>query len=133
MRPVRAGVVARVALMPLVVGALYLLKANIWFRLYPAVMVTLALAVFAVSLCRVPLVERIARGMGERLDARGVAYCRRVTQVWVAFLAAHLAVTVATVFASREVWAVYNGIIAYVLMGLLFAGEWIVRRKVRHG
>ena len=133
MRRPRAGLLARVALTPVIVWALYLLKANIWFRLYPAVMVALALAAFSVSLFRTPLVESIARRMGEDLDERGVAYCRTVTKAWTAFLAAHLAVTVATVFASQEVWAIYNGCIAYVLMGMLFAGEWIVRRRVRRG
>lgn len=123
----------RLALTPLIVWGLYLLRANVWFRLYPAVMVALALSVFAVSLFRTPLVEKIARTMGEDLDVRGVAYCRRVTQVWVVFLSLHLAVTVATVFVSREVWALYNGVVAYVLMGLLFVGEWLVRKRVRHG
>jgi len=123
----------RVALTPFVVIALYLLKANVWFRLYPAIMVSIALAAFAVSLFQTPLVERMARGMGEDLDARGIAYCRRVTQVWTVFLSANLVVTVATVFASREVWALYNGCIAYVLMGLLLVGEWLVRRRIRHG
>jgi uncharacterized membrane protein len=32
---------------------------------------------------------------------------------------------------SREVWALYNGLIAYGLMGAMFAGEWLVRRWVR--
>ena len=133
MRRPRAGLLARVALTPVIVWALYLLKANVWFRLYPAVMVALALAVFSVSLLRTPLVESIARRMGENLDERGVAYCRTVTKVWTVFLFAHLAVTVSTVFASQEVWVIYNGCIAYVLMGALFAGEWIVRRRVRRG
>jgi uncharacterized membrane protein len=35
------------------------------------------------------------------------------------------------VAADIEVWALYNGVIAYVLMGLLFAGEYLVRRRVR--
>ena len=118
---------------PLVVWGLYLLKANIYFRLYPAVMVALALGAFAISLFRVPLAEVFARKFGEELDAKGVAYCRRVTEVWVAFLAVHLAVTVATVFASREVWAFYNGFLAYVLMGALFLGEYLYRRRMRHG
>ena len=133
MRRPRAGLLARVALTPVIVWALYLLKANIWFRLYPAVMVALALAVFSVSLFRTPLVEKFARRMGENLDERGVAYCRTVTKVWVVFLSAHLAVTIATVFASQEVWAIYNGFVAYVLMGVLFVGEWIVRRRIRRG
>ena len=115
------------------VWAIYLLRANVWFKLYPAVMVAGALTVFAVSLWRTPLVEVFARKMGESLDARGVAYCRNVTRLWVAFLAVHLVVTVATVFAADAVWAAYNGCIAYVLMGGLFAGEWLYRKKVRHG
>lgn len=119
--------------MPFVVWALYLLKANVWFRLYPAVMAAIAFSAFAVSLFRTPLVEIFARGMGEDLDVRGMAYCRCVTRVWVAFLAAHLVVTVLTVFASDKIWAVYNGLVAYVLMGALFAGEWLVRRRVRRG
>lgn len=115
------------------VWLLYFLRANVWLRLYPAAVVSVALAVFAVSLFRTPLAERLARRMGETLDARGVAYCRKVTVAWVVFLSAHLAVTVATAFASREVWAFYNGCLAYVLLGAMFAGEWIVRRRVRRG
>lgn len=133
MRCPRAIGIARVALVPVLVWILYLLRANVWFRLYPVLMVALALSVFAVSLFRTPIVETIARRTEGALDARGVAYCRRVTQVWTVFLAVHLAVTVATVFASHEVWALYNGCIAYVLMGLLFLGEWLVRRRVRRG
>ena len=115
----------------LVVWALYFLKARVWFRLYPAVMVALALAVFAVSLFRMPLIEVFARKMGETLDARGIAYCRQVTRVWVAFLSVHLLVTVATVFLSREIWVFYNGFLAYVLMGSLLLGERLYRRRVR--
>ena len=133
MRRPRASTVARVALTPVVVWAIYLLKVNVWFRLYPAVMVAIALTAFAVSLFRTPLAESFARRMGERLDARGVAYCRGVTRVWTGFLAVHLAVTVWTVFASDRVWAAYNGFVAYVLMAVLFVGEWFVRRRVRRG
>ena len=114
----------------LVVWALYFLKARVWFRLYPAVMVALALVLFSVSLFRTPLVEVFARKMGETLDARGVLYCRKVTRVWVAFLSVHLIVTVATVFLSREIWVFYNGFLSYVLMGSLLLGERLYRRKV---
>lgn len=133
MRFSRAIRIARVAAVPALVWLIYLLKANVWFRLYPVVMVGAAFVAFAVSLFTTPLAEVFARRTEGELDWRGVAYCRRVTQVWTAFLAVHLAVTVATVFASREIWAVYNGCVAYVLMGALFVGEWIVRRRVRRG
>lgn len=116
-----------------VIWLLYVAKANVWFRLYPVIVVGCFLVLFSVSLFRTPLVEVFARKMGETLDERGVAYCRRVTLAWVVFLSVHLAVTVATLFMSREVWAVYNGLIAYILMGAMFAGEWIIRRRVKRG
>ena len=129
----RISLVARIALAPLVVLALYLLKANVWFRLYPVLVVAVALVVFAISLWRTPLVEVFARRMGETLDARGVVYCRRVTVVWTVFLSIHLVVTFLTVFASHETWALYNGVLAYLMMGALFVGEWLFRRRYRRG
>lgn len=134
MRLPRPPAAVRLLMAPFVVWALYLVKANVWFRIYPAIVVLVVLAAFAASLFRRPLAEVFARRMGARLDERGVAYCRAVTRVWTAFLAAHLAVTVATVFASPEVWAFYNGFLAYVLMGGLFLAEWLYRRRVMpHG
>ena len=125
--------VARFAFAAGMVWGLYFLKVEGLFRLYPVAMVSLALGAFAISLFRTPLIEVFARKMGEDLDERGVAYCRRVTIVWTVFLSVHLAVTIATVFASRQIWAIYNGGIAYLLMSALFLGEWLYRRRFRHG
>ena len=59
-----------------------------------------------------------------------VAHCRQVTWVWVGFFA--LNASIAAVLASNEAWvsawATYNGGIAYALMGVLFAGEYVVRQ-----
>ena len=90
-------------------------------------------AFFLISLFRTPAVEVFARRMGEAIDDRVKEYCRKVTLVWVGFLAVHFLMTLATVFASYEIWAVYNGFVAYVLMGTLFVGEWLVRRRIRRG
>lgn len=124
--------VLRVALGGVVVWAIYLLKGNLWFRLYPVVMCAVMLAVFSVSLFRTPLCEVFARKMRVELDAAGVRYCRQVTRAWVVFLACHTAVTVATVFLSREVWAFYNGFLAYVLLGGMFLGEFIIRKRRKY-
>ena len=118
------------------VWAIYLLRAHAWTQAYPVVVSGGVLTAFAWSLRpgAVPLVERFARRMErEELDARGVAYCRRVTWAWVIFLSLHLGVTVATLWMPRAVWAIYNGAVAYGLMGLMFAGEWVIRRRVRRG
>lgn len=32
-------------------------------------------------------------------------------------------------YSSDKIWALYNGLISYGLMGMLFVGEWLVRPK----
>ena len=122
--------VLRVAAGIAVVWIIYWVRGNRYSRLYPVLMSGIALSLFAVSLFRTPLVERIARRMGERLDEAGVRYCRRVTVAWTLFLTLHLAVTVWTLFLPLRVWALYNGCLAYLLMGAMFIGEWLIRRTV---
>ena len=133
MRPSALNAILRTAIAVAVVWAIYLLKGNVWFRLYPVLAVGAFLAAFGLSLLGTPLVERFARRMGEDLDAAGVSYCRSATVAWTVFLSAHFAVTVATLFGPIEAWAVYNGFVAYMLIGLMFLGEFIVRKRVRHG
>lgn len=86
--------------------------------------------VFGRSLASVPLVERFARPHHPpELMPELVGYCRAVTTVWCAFLAANAAVSLAlALFAPLSAWALYTGLVGYVLMGALFAGEWLVRQ-----
>ncbi len=119
----------RVALSVAVVWTLYVLRANSWLRLYPVVMTLIPLSAFALSLRGTPLVERIARRMGRELDAAGVRYCRRVTVLWTGVLSFNLVVAVATVFASHEIWALWNGCLSYCMTGSVFVGEWIWRKR----
>jgi uncharacterized membrane protein len=105
-------------------------------KLYPVLINAGLLAVFATSLRFPPsAVERIARLREPELPAEAVAYTRRVTQVWCVFFVFNgAAAAVTALWASDAVWALYNGLIAYVLMGLLFGIEWLVRpRRVSHG
>ena len=108
-------------------------------KLYPALVNAVLLAVFAVSLRFPPsAVERIARLSEPDLPPRAVAYTRRVTQVWCGFFVLNGTLALATaLWASGRVWALYNGLLAYVMMGVLFAVEWCVRQRVkaayRHG
>jgi uncharacterized membrane protein len=102
-------------------------------KLYPVAVNAALLLLFAASLWRGPTVaERIARLHDPQLDAAGVAYTRRVTQVWCLFFIANGGMALATaLWASESTWALYNGLIAYGLIGLLMGGEWLVRRRVR--
>jgi uncharacterized membrane protein len=102
-------------------------------KLYPVLVNAVLLGVFGFSLRFPPTaIERLARLTEPDLDAHGVAYTRRVTQVWCGFFLLNGTLALATsVWASDRVWALYNGLIAYVLIGLLLGGEWLVRRRVR--
>jgi uncharacterized membrane protein len=101
-------------------------------KLYPALVNAVMLAVFAISLRFPPtVIERIARMQHPQLPANGVIYTRRVTQVWCGFFIINGTLALATaLWASDRVWALYNGLIAYGLMGLLFGGEWLIRQRV---
>ena len=102
-------------------------------QLYPALVNLALFALFASSLWRGPtVVERVARLHDPALPPEGVAYTRRVTQVWCVFFVVNGSIAAATaLWASPAAWALYNGGVAYGAMGLLMGGEWLVRRRVR--
>jgi uncharacterized membrane protein len=122
-----------------VVLALCTMAANaaLPLKLYPVLVNAVLLAAFGFSLWRPPsVVERLARMTQPELPPEGVAYTRQVTRVWCAFFVVNGALAAGTaLWASDAVWAFYNGLLAYGLMGTLFAGEWLVRQRVmkRHG
>ncbi|MBB1633378.1 hypothetical protein [Cupriavidus sp. UME77] len=108
-------------------------------KLYPVLVNVAMLGLFGWSLRHPPsLVERLARLREPDLPPSGVAYTRRVTQAWCVFFVCNGTVAALTaVLASDRIWALYNGGIAYGLIGAMFAGEWLVRQRVmargRHG
>jgi uncharacterized membrane protein len=116
--------------------------AGTWvpLKLYPVMVSAVLLAVFAASLVRPPtVIERIARLREPDLPPAGVAYTRRVTLAWCGFFVANGTASAATaVWGSEAFWLLYNGLIAYLLIGAFFAAEWLLRqrhlaRRVSHG
>jgi len=120
-------------------GALLLAVVAIWnnallpLKLYPVLVNLGMLAVFGYSLYAPPsMIERMARLSDPALPAYAIAYTRRVTQVWCGFFVMNGTLALLTaVWASAAIWSLYNGVLAYVLMGCLFAGEYLVRIVVR--
>jgi uncharacterized membrane protein len=102
-------------------------------RAYPVVMSLAGCGAFAITLRHPPsLVERIARRSEPDLPPRGVRYTRHVTEIWAGFLAANAAIAAAlAAWGSLAQWTLWNGLVSYLLMGALFAGEMLVRRRVR--
>ena len=102
-------------------------------KFYPVMMNLGFLVLFGSSLfSKISFVERIARLKEPELPVQAVAYTRKVTWVWSAFFLINgILAAITAVWASDEIWMLYNGMIAYLLMGLLAAVEWVVRQKVK--
>lgn len=108
------------------------LKSHQLLLFYPVVINAVMLCVFGVSLfTTMPLVERLARLQHPDLPPQGVLYTRRVTQIWCVFFIINGATALFTALrGDMALWTLWNGMIAYLLMGMLMAGEWLVRRRV---
>ncbi|EMO7865950.1 hypothetical protein WDR94_003023 [Citrobacter amalonaticus] len=109
--------------------ASYLLKTHQLLLFYPVVVNAVMLAVFGGSLwSSMPIVERLARLRDPQLPAVAVRYTRRVTQIWCAFFIFNGGVALFTALhGDMALWTAWNGMIAYLLMGLLMGSEWLVR------
>jgi len=121
---------AFVACAALLFGGLWYYGNELFLQLYPVLVSISMLAVFGFSLKSPPTVpERLARLRHGELPAHAVAYCRKVTLLWCCFFVVNAAVALCTVFLSRKAWVLYNGLISYLLIGLLMAGEYAYRLR----
>lgn len=110
------------------------------FLLFVPVLVNAVLLVsFARTLGReVSMVETFARLEGHALSPERRQYCRHVTGAWCLFFVLNGGVTVYLALTARVLaWTIYTGLVAYVLMGLVFAAEYVYRawrfREYRNG
>lgn len=77
-----------------------------------------------------PMIERFARLQESSLSAEQLAWCRLWTCIWCLFFVVNggLAAGLACL-APLSWWALYNGLVAYALIGSLLATEWLLRRR----
>ncbi len=100
-------------------------------KLYPVIVNAVMLVIFASSLgANQTIIERIARLKDPELPPQAIAYTRRLTMIWCIFFIINGSVAFCTAaVASDEIWALYNGFIAYILIGALLIGEWLFRKR----
>ncbi len=98
--------------------------------LLPMLVSLYLLGTFADSLRRgPPMIERFARAIEDDLPDFTLPYCRRVTAIWCGFLAANsLVVAGLAFFAPLGWWALYTGVLFYLLLGALLAAEFCFRK-----
>jgi len=123
-------VALRVPLSVMAVAVLSALLDDARFVLgMPVLINALLLVQFAGSLRGTPLVERFARMQQPSLTDAQVRYCRSVTKVWCAFFVGNASISAALALrAPLASWALYTGVIAYVLIGVVATVEYVVRK-----
>ena len=113
--------------------ATWTLNDGLPLKLYPVLVNAVMFGLFALSLVKPPtVIERIARLRHPDLPPEGVRWVTNVTRAWCLFFIANGSIALWTaLYASDATWALYNGAIAYMLIGALLGGEWLMRP--RHG
>src|SRR5215475_1714993 len=116
-----------IALVFAVVG--WISHDGIWLLVLPsATQATFGLA-FLRSLSGVPLIEHFARMTKPELSPGQIAHCRSWTRIWGFYLLVLAALGLGLArWAPLTVWTVYVGVVSYVLVGVLFAIEYVIRK-----
>lgn len=118
-----------------VVACLLALLSNqvLFMRFVPALINAALAGVFLHSLYRPPsMIERFARLIDPELPAEAIGYTTTVTKVWIGFFVFNGSIAAYTsMFSTLEIWALYNGLIAYMLIAALFSAEYLARTIVR--
>lgn len=113
-----------------VIGVAIAAGSRALLLLLPALVSLYLLASFGWSLWRgPPMIERFARLVEDDLPDFTLPYCRKVTGLWCAFLAANAAVVAILAFAAPiRWWTLYTGLLFYLLLGALLGTEFAVRK-----
>ncbi|AQS38468.1 putative membrane protein [Shewanella psychrophila] len=121
-------------ILPIIVGigltaASFIAKRHDWLLYYPVVINLSMLMLFAYSLRLGPsMIERLARLKEPELPDEAIPYLKKVTLIWCGLFVFNGSVALYTAhYASLEIWTLYNGLIAYLLIGSLLGGEWLYR------
>ena len=127
----------RLAGVALVLVPLAVIDAETLLKAPPVVINLLLAAWFGMSLRAgdEPVIGWFARlERGEELTAELATYTRRLTVLWtVFFLAMAATAALLAVLAAAETWSIFANGVDYVLIGILFVGEYAYRRvRYRH-
>lgn len=100
-----------------------------WMLVLPSATQATFGATFLRSLSATPLIEHFARMVKKDLSPGERVHCRRWTRVWGVYLIVLAAIGLGLAkWASLAVWTAYVGVVSYLLVGALFAVEYVVRK-----
>ena len=100
----------------------------VFFKYYPVIMnFVLFTFFFGSTFQEKTIIQRFALMMEPDAKPPVMVYTRNLTYIWAVFMFTNFLISLATVFMSEKVWAVYNGFVSYMLVGLFFVVEYIIR------
>lgn len=110
----------------------FYIKRFVVLKFYPPICNLFLFLVFFSSLFgKETVIQKFARTCGDKLERPAWIYTRRVTYVWAVFTFFNFLISVWTIFQTDRIWILYNGCISYLLIGLLFGLEYILRVYLR--
>ena len=125
-------------LLVIVGGAGFIINTDMIPKLFPVIINIMLLFTFGITLFDPPpMIYRFAILMDKSIpespgQKKIESYCYKVTVIWVVFFIVNGSIAALTVFCGSDLtWAVYNNAVAPVMTGLLFIGEFIVRKIVQ--
>jgi len=101
-------------------------------KLYPVFMSFGFFCIFTYSLfTSEPIIESFARLKKKEFSLTELKYIRRLTVFWSGWLLTNTLIALYTVlFCSLDTWLLYNGMISYVISGVIFVVEFLYRKIV---
>ena len=112
----------------LCVVALFHYTQLFFVKFYP---VCANLTVFLVFFCSLftkeTVIQKFAKMVDGELSENALKYTRNLTYIWCLLTFFNFVVSLITVFLSEEIWALFNGLISYILIGTLFFVEYVIR------
>ena len=103
----------------------------IWFKYYPPLINFIIFCIFFISLFqKYTVIQKFVLLREQNTGENILNYTRRVTYIWAFFTFINFLVSLATVYMSEKVWAIYNGFISYLFIGCVFMIEYFIRLRV---
>jgi len=114
----------------LILTAGYVARSPFYMKLVPALIALSAALNFFLSLRKVPVIESFARMQKPELSPDEVRYTRTWTHLWGWTMAADTVICLAAALqGSLRLWLILCFPLSYVLIGLVFCTEYIIRKK----
>ena len=100
----------------------------IFFKFYPPIVnLGFFIVFFSSTFQEKTVIQKIALSMEPDAKPWVMDYTRKLTYIWSGFMFVNFLISFATMFMSSKIWTIYNGFISYLLVGVFFGIEYIIR------